>query len=97
MNANRARFLVVAFIAVLALFSFVMASMSDWSAPPVARSPRWQQVWLEAGPPPTQDAVPVLGHTTATGVKVRSHWRSRPDSTADNNLRRNAAHRSGGK
>lgn len=47
---------------------------------------RWAKVCREVGPPPTPDAVPVVGYA-AGGVAFPSRWRTAPDATAANNFK----------
>ena len=47
---------------------------------------RYEQVVAAIGPPPSIDAVPVLGYETKAGVKYPPRWRTRPDTSKDNNF-----------
>lgn len=48
---------------------------------------RYETVVDEIGPPPTPDAVPVVGYTTREGLKFPSRWRARPNDVTGDNLK----------
>lgn len=52
-----------------------------------SESERYAAVEAAIGPPPTNDAVPVLGYVTKGGAKYPPRWRTRPDADRGNNLK----------
>lgn len=55
---------------------------------PLTTEERYAAVAAAIGPPPSDDAVPVLGYTSKGGVTYPPRWRTKPDAEKGNNFKK---------